>query len=131
MTAEIKAQEQQLARQWDRALAERDAEIDRLRSQVDELLKDLMHVRLSYDLRIAERDDARAELALSQRRESLLAHDTKFLHQNNAQLHKAHEKLSDIIRLALTPEQYHTFREIVERNQADEAQAIFVGGRDA
>lgn len=90
--------------------------IAELEAQVAELSGKLQHVTLYYDLRVAERDAARVELHDAEARIAVLIETLTATRRGwEGQIAK-HNKLSEIVRLALTPEQYHQYRRIVENN---------------
>lgn len=127
MTANPKQQEARYVRQYTRGVAEMNRQAEANEARIAELEHQLelarqgeQHVKLYYDLRVAERDAARAELAEAERRIASLQTYAGDLLRGLVAEQRGHAKLSEIVRLALTPEQYHTYREIVEQNEHQE-----------
>jgi len=114
-----KAQERQAAKICDamtKQAAQDAARIAELEAANADLTKQLQHATLVYHVRVAERDAAYAELAEAERRIASQNTYAADMRRTLATLTEKHTKLSDIVRLALTPEQYHQYRRIVENN---------------
>lgn len=112
-----KADERRMVRNWEtlKRQAEQDeAHIAELEAQISDLSSKLERVTLYYDLRIAERDAARIELRDAEARIAVLTETLTATRRGWQDQAAKHSKLSEIVRLALTPEQYHTYRRIVE-----------------
>lgn len=84
-------------------------------ARVSQLEKDLERARMYVALRKAERDLAREEHKATQELLDQTRQDRANYIQALRAVQEKHQKLSGIVRLALSPEEYHKYREAYER----------------
>lgn len=83
-------------------------------ARIAELEAELNRAKLYVKLRKAERDVAREELTETTRRLERMTEDRDEWRAGCLLVQQKHQKLSGIVRLALTPDEYHLYRECYE-----------------
>jgi hypothetical protein len=110
--ADRKRREKLAARNYQEVLRLNQETIETQETKIKRLEAELEKAKLYVDLRRAERDTAKEELAVTKAELEKIILDRDTWREGCIQTTEAHQKLSSIVRLALTPEEYHRYREI-------------------
>ena len=108
------AEEQRYARSYERALREAHQRLDEQAAQIATLQGQVASLTTERDAARAETDRLTSERDWQQERADRQAAWAGQMRDNWLATRANWHRLSEIVRLALTPEQYHTYRQIVE-----------------
>ena len=86
-------------------------------ARIAELEAELNRAKLYVQLRKAERDVAREELADATNKLEHMTSDRNEWRVRCILVQQKHQKLSGIVRLALTPDEYHLYRTAYENSE--------------
>ena len=91
--------------------------VEELEDYIAELEAELNRAKLYVQLRKAERDVAREELADATNKLEHMTSDRNEWRVRCILVQQKHQKLSGIVRLALTPDEYHLYRTAYENSE--------------